>query len=116
MVSKVVKKNLVNLQRLAAASPKRAREILKHSGKDLYEALRQCVINVLNGVVSVSAAQKAVLRKYKKKLRDIANKKTPVKKRKTLIQTGSGFIIPLITAVLPHIISGIASLIKSKKN
>ena len=116
MVSKLVKKNLVNLEQLVGSTRKKARSILKHANRELLEAVRQCVLNVLNGVVSITPSQKASLKRYRKKLQAIAHIKTPLKTRNKLIQTGSGFIIPLITAVLPHIIGGVASLIKGKEN
>ena len=115
MVSKLVKANLVNLERIANSSRKRAREIIKHADKSLIEAIRQCITNVLNGVVSITPAQKASLKKFRKRLHSIASKKTPIKARKKLIQSGSGFIVPLISAVLPYIIGGVASLIKGRK-
>ena len=118
MVSKVVRNNIHNLQKIAGTSPKHVKPILENAGKDLIEAIRQIVLNVLVGVIHLEPAQLEKLSKHKYKLRKISNKGTPNKERKQIIQTGSGFIIPLLTAVLPQIVGGIASLLtrKSTKN
>ena len=102
MVSSIVRNNIHNLQRISKTPPKHVKNILKNAGKDLIEAIRQIVLNVLVGVVQLKPAQLKKLSKYKAKLRKISNKKTSNQERKRIIQAGSGFIIPLLGAVLPH--------------
>ena len=116
MVSKIVRENIVNLQRIAQSKPKTAKLILKHASSGLIESIRQVILNTLNGVLQLKPNQLAALKKYRARLRKIRDSKTPSSKRKIIIQEGHGFIIPLLTAVLPHIVGGIASLISKRKN
>ena len=115
MVSRVIRSNIVNLQRIVNSSPKDARKILRHASGHLITAIRECVINVLNGIVHLKPEQLEKIRKFKAKLRKIRDKKIGKAEQKKIIQTGGNFLIPLITAVLPHVIGGIASLVKNKK-
>ena len=116
MVSKIVRENIVNLQRIARSKPKTAKLILQNASSGLIESIRQVILNTLNGVVQLKPAQLKALKKYRARLRAISKTTTPASKRKVIIQKGHGFIIPLLTAVLPHIVGGIASLISKQKN
>ena len=116
MVSKVVRKTLPVLQLLANSKPKEARKILQNANRELIEAIRQCVLNVLRGIVSLSKEDIRRLDKYKSRLREIADKTTNFQTRKKIIQQGENFLIPILGALVPHIISGISSLINRKKS
>ena len=76
MVSKIVRDNIINLQRIVQSSRKTARQILKHGSSSLIEALRQIIINFLAGVIQLKPTQLEQLKKYKAKLRKIRDKKT----------------------------------------
>ena len=114
MVSKVVRKTLPLLQQLANSRTKQARQILKHADRDLIEAIRQCVLNVLRGVVSLTKPERRKLAKYKKHLRKFVDKKTKFRSRQRIVQRGSGWITALLGTLLPHVVSGISYLIKKK--
>ena len=116
MVSKIVRDNLTNLQQIAESNPKSVKKILKFANSGLLEAIRQCIINVLKGIVELSDAQRDVLAKYRTKLRKIKNPKTSKAQKRKLIQTGGSFVVPLLSALLPHIVGGIASLIRKSKS
>ena len=116
MVSKLVRENIVNLQRIARSKPKTAKLTLQNASSGLIESIRQVILNTLNGVVQLKPTQLKALKKYKARLRAATSRTTPASKRKVIIQKGHGFIIPLLTAVLPHIVGGIASLISKRKN
>ena len=100
---------------MAKSKPKRARQILKNANSELIESIRQCVLNVLRGIVSLSKQDRKRLERYKSRLRKIVNKKVKYSDRKKVIQHGANFIVPLLGALIPHIISGIGSLINKKK-
>ena len=82
MVSKVVKKTLPTLQLLAKSKPKQVRKILKNANRELIESIRQCVLNVLRGIVSLSKKDLKRLSKYKKRMRQLVSKKTKFQTRK----------------------------------
>ena len=116
MVSKVVRKALPVLQQLATSKTKQARQILKYANRDLVEAIRQCVLNVLRGVVSLSKSEQRKLARYKKRLRQFVDKKTKFRNRKQIVQKGGSWIVPLLGALIPQIVSGISSLIKNRQS
>ena len=115
MVSKIVRRTLPILQLLAKSKPAQARQILKNANSDLVESLRQCVLNVLRGVVSLTPKQHKQLARYKRRLRKLVDSKTKIKDRKVIIQKGANFLLPLLGALIPQIVGGIASLIKNKQ-
>ena len=50
----------------------------KYANRDLIEAIRQCVLNVLRGVVSLSKSEQRKLARYKKRLRQFVDNKPNV--------------------------------------
>ena len=58
-------------------------------------------LNVLNGKLKVSDCNKRKLKKYKAILRKIADKHVPSSAKKRLINQRGGFLLPLLSAVLP---------------
>lgn len=97
------------LRLLKETSPKVRKRILKDCNASLLYCLCECALNVLKGTVPLEKAQKTRLGRFKHKLRKLASKKTRVKIKKRIVQTG-GFIGALLTPVL----SFLASLISSK--
>ena len=65
----------------------------------------ECIWNLIKGRVPLKSKQLKALRRYKRLLRKTALKKTSRNERRRILQTG-GFI----SAVLPALISGLASL------
>ena len=98
---------------MAKSKPAQARQILKNANSDLVESLRQCVLNVLRGVVSLTPKQHKQLARYKRRLRKLVDSKTKIKDRKVIIQKGANFLLPLLGALIPQIVGGIASLINA---
>jgi len=99
------------LRVLCKSSPKFARDIIKTAENDLIKCICECSHNLLRGNISVSSKQKSKLKRHKKALRDIAKKKVRLKRKRKIIQTG-GFLAPLLSAVVPAIMSllgGVAS-------
>jgi len=99
------------LKALHKASPKAKKSMLKSycHDSDFVKCLCDCAINILKGNVSVSPPHLKVLHRGKRILRELALKKTSLKKKKNLIQSG-GFL-PLLAALIPSAISLITGLI-----
>lgn len=97
----------VNLLRtLQKSKPSDRRKLLKRCcNKDFVECITECIRNLLKGNVPLNSAQKKRLSAKKKILRQIALKKTSLRKKQKLIQTG-GFI----GALLGPIVSVLGSL------
>ena len=91
---------------------KRKRLINDCCNTDFVKAIVECCWNLLNGRVQLTSHQKKRLCKHKTLLRNIADKKLPLKRKKVLMQSG-GFI-RLLPFLLGPIISTVTSLFKKK--
>ena len=88
-MSAVVKRALPLLQVLVDATPKLKKAIIKHAPPDLVTAISEIVLNLIKGVIKLTAHQKKRLSRYKKELLALAKKKVSLgKKRKILVQKG----------------------------
>jgi hypothetical protein len=87
------------LRLLKEAPPKLRKEILRKCKRSLLHCLCECALNVLKGNVPLKKLHKTKLSRFKHKLRKLASKKTRVKLKKRIVQTG-GFIDALLTPVL----------------
>jgi len=74
-------------------------------------SISECNLNVLNGNVKLAGCNTPKLRKHKVALRKVAEKRVPLSTKKRLIVERDGFLLPLLSAILP----AIASLIVSSK-
>jgi hypothetical protein len=111
MMSRRLRDNADFLRVLAKSNPKLRRAILKCCNPELIKAVCEVALNVLKGVVPVSEQQKKKLKRYKRVLRALTDKKVSItKKREFLNQTGGNFLPFLI----PPVLSVLASLISKK--
>ena len=85
---------------LTTAKPAAAKAIL--TDPDLIRAICECCHNVLKGNVPLTPRQKKRLARYKKKLRQLSDRKTSIKRKREVLQTGG--IAPLAAALLPAIL------------
>jgi hypothetical protein len=102
---KNIKSNYSAFELLKTSKPKLRNEIIAKCGPGLLRCLSECALNVLEGNVKLSKCAKRKLRKYKGQLRKVADKRvSKAKKKKIIIQRG-GFLLPLLSAVLPALSS-----------
>ena len=100
-MSAVVKRALPLLKVLVDATPKLKKAIIKHAPTDLVKAISEIVLNLIKGVIKLTAHQKKRLSRYKKELLALAKKKVPLgKKRKILVQKGGGVVSILVPLAL----------------
>ena len=86
-MSTIVRRALPLLKVLVDASPKLKKAIIKHAPTDLVTAISEIVLNLIKGVIKLTAHQKKRLSRYKKELLALAKKKVSLgKKRKILVQ------------------------------
>ena len=102
-----VKRQARMLKVLAKNDPHVCKAILKGADKDLVKCLSECAYNILRGNVKLTATQKTRLTKYKQKLRKVGNKKTSLKQKQKLVQTG-GFLPALLAPLLTSVIAPLA--------
>lgn len=92
------------LKVLAKAKPDLVRSIIKPAKKSLIDFFSECAFNILRGSVPITSVQRKKLKRYVRGLRKLARKKTSVKERKKILQTGG--IVPLILKhILPMVVS-----------
>ena len=88
---------------LSKSSGKRRKDILKHADKELVTCIGECALNVLKGNVSLKSSQKKKLKRHKKHIRTLADKKIPHSKRKRLLVQKGGFLGALLAPILGSI-------------
>ena len=87
------------------AKPKLRRAIISDGGKELINSINECVLNVLNGNIPMSTLRKRKLKKHKLALRRLADKRMRHSAKKRLLVQKGGFLLPLLSTVLPILAS-----------
>ena len=71
----------------------------------LFLSICECTINIINRNIKVSDQEKKKINRNRDKIRELVNPKTSQKKRKKiLVQKGSGFLGPLHAAFLGSLV------------
>ena len=81
-MSAVVRRALPLLKVLVDATPKLKKAIIKHAPTDLVTAISEIVLNLIKGVIKLTAHQKKRLSRYKKELLALAKKEGIVREKK----------------------------------
>ena len=96
-----VKRHVLCLQMLNRTKNTKLRKaILECADADLISALCECAHNILRGTVRLTPREKVRLRKYKDKLRLIANRRLSISRRRREIQQHGGGFLPALLAPL----------------
>jgi hypothetical protein len=95
---KRVRSNFRTLQVLKTAHPKLRKAIISNCNKELVNCISECALNVLNGNLPCNARK---LRKHKAALRKVVDRHVPLSGKKRLIVQRGGFLLPLLSAILP---------------
>ena len=89
------------LKLLVKCTPIQCKAILKVADDALVRTICECILNVLKETVPVSKPAKRKLLAHKKSLIALAEKSTPIeKKKKILVQHGGNFLSVLLPPVL----------------
>ena len=99
IMSRRLNKYKHHIKFLSACSPKHCSQFLKTADRELINCICECALNVLHGNVPLGDKQLTNLRKYKAQLRQLTAKGS-FKKKKTIIQNGSGFLPLLLAPIL----------------
>ena len=96
-----VRKNHDFLKLLVKCTPTQRKAILKVADDALVRTICECILNVLRETVPVSKLTKRKLLAHKKSLIALAEKSTPIeRKKKILVQQAGNFLIVLLPPVL----------------
>ena len=105
-MSSNVKNQLPVLEALCNCCPKVRKQIIENGHKDLINAICECCTNVLSNNVKLGTTQKNRLKKYKKVIRLVGDRKKGLKlKKQAIIQNGGSFLLTLIPAAISTILS-----------
>ena len=106
---KVIRKRKRDLLYVCCQKPKFRKNLLKHADNEMVKCICQSASKVLDGTIPVTAQERGKLKKYKKILRLLRNsKKSLSAKKKIIVQSGGGFLLSLI----PAVVGALASLIR----
>ena len=101
-----LKHHLNELRAICKCKSKKRKTLLKDSSGGVIRTIAQVGKNVLNGNFKLSPRQKQRLRRHKKTLRALSQKRSSIKsKRKLLIQKGAAFL-PLLLAPILSAVAG----------
>ena len=101
MVSSRVRRNAPSILALEKASQAVKSAMLSRASKDFVLALVEIAHNVISGGVRITNPQLAALRRHKRNIRELLNKKTTLSRRKSLLQKG-GFLGLLLSLTHPN--------------
>ena len=112
IMSALVKRHIVCIQALTRIkSNKIKKAIIANADADLLCVLAECAYNILKKNIPLTTLQRRRLSKYRTKLRELAQRRTPVARRRRILlqpQVGEGqsggflsaFLAPLASSVL----------------
>ena len=104
-----IHKRKSDLLYICCQTPKFRKQLLKHADGELVKCICQSATKVLDGTLSITRKEKNKLKKYKRTLRHLRNsKKSLAGKKKVIVQSGGGFLLSLI----PAVVGALASLIR----
>lgn len=89
------------------AKPSLRNELLKHADKELVRILCECVLNILNGNIPINDKEKKKLCRYKNILRSVVRKTKCWKKKRTIIQRGGKYVVPILAPIIGRLLSSI---------
>jgi hypothetical protein len=111
-----MRSNYHKLQALRTAKPKLRKAKIANCEGDLVKAISECAINVLAGNIPLKQCQKRALKKYKCRLRKVADRHESIKKKQRYIVQNGGFLLPLLGAVLPAVLPAISNWLFNRKS
>lgn len=105
-----IKKNIDLIKVISCSKNKKKlrNTIIQCGSRDLIQSICECILNSLNGNITLGHEDIKKLEKYKKPLRKLLKNISLKTKKKILIQNG-GFL----QILLPSVITGLASIIGS---
>jgi gamma-glutamyl phosphate reductase len=96
-----MKRNSELLKVLAKCEPELRKAILKAAEDDLYEAIRQCLLNVWFDTIKLKPKTAKKLAPHSKHIKFAADPRNSIEhRRRRLVQKGEGFLPFLLTSVL----------------
>ena len=106
---KAIRKRKSDMLYICCQEKKFRKELLRHADNELVKCICECACKVLDSSIPISSGEKKRLKKYKKTLRQLRDTKSSIAgKKKIIVQSGGGFLLSLI----PAVVGALASLIR----
>lgn len=106
-----VREHLPILKYIAKTPSRRRRMLIKQCATNNFaRCISECCWNVINGRVPLSDSEKRKLCKYKKTLRELANRRVSLTSKKRTLQSG-GFL-PLLPLLIGPVIKTLGGLLR----
>jgi len=102
---KRVKTNYHTLQVLKTADQKLRKAIISKCNKEVVHCISECILNVQYGNIKLTGCDTRKLQKHKSALRKVSDMRVPLSAKKKIIVKRGGFLLPLLSAILPTIAS-----------
>jgi hypothetical protein len=103
-----VKKYLPLLHVLASCKGKNQRKgLIEHGSSELIKTIGECCTNSLRGNIPHSDSDKQILKRHKKWIHALVDKRVPFKRKKAVIIQHGGFL----GVILKPILAGLAGLL-----
>lgn len=102
-----IESNVPFLQFLASAKPTQRKEVIRTASDQQVNCLCECALNVLRGKPDLTAREREVLRRHKRLIYTLVDKKVGAKKKKQVLQQSGGFLPALITPIVGAILGGL---------
>ena len=101
----LLKKHVHLLQTLAKARPAMARAIIQKSDRELIRLLSEIAHNTLKGNVRLTNGQSSKLKRYRKQLHLLANKRASLTNKRKILQKGG--ILPVLVGAIAPLLAGL---------
>jgi len=102
---KRVKSKYHSLHVLNSAETRLPKALITNCKKELLNCISECVFNVLKRQFKIVRLNTRKLQKYKSALRKVADRHVSLSGKKRHIVKRGGFLLPLLSAILPTIAS-----------
>lgn len=95
------------LKLLHTASARQRKQLIRIASKEQILAVCECAFNVLGKRVPLSSSQLKKLRKYKKFIYRIVDKRVPVPEKRRVLEQSGGFPFALLAPIVGGLLGGI---------
>lgn len=112
-MSKRVKKHFGTIKALCKLKPNVAKAVIHDANDEVIKCICECIQNVLNGVVKIPQATKRKLKRHKRKIRQINNKRIGIRRKRKLLEQSGGFLPMLLAPVVGLLGSVVGEAISS---
>ena len=101
----LIQQHGATLLALSKAPEKFRKVMIKHAPNEVINCVAECCHNVLKGNVPLSSVQKQQLHPKRQHLRNLANKKVSIKKKKKILNQKGGFLPAFLLPALAPVIA-----------